>query len=116
MSEEVKAPEFITFADLNKVDIRVGHILAAEAVPKSELLKLQVDLGEPEPRQVLARIAKSYAPDLLLDRSAAFVVNLAPRMMKELMSSAMILAAPDVTGQAVVVFLPGFIKPGTRLG
>ena len=115
MSQELPTPGTITFDDFVKVDIRAGIILAAEAVPKSELLKLQVDFGDIGIRQVLARISKSYEPTSLISLTAAFVVNLAPRTMKGLESNGMILAAEHDTGVAIVV-LPGTVRPGTRLG
>jgi len=104
-----------TFDDFMKVDIRAGRITAAEAVPKSELLKLQVDFGELGTRQVLARISRSYEPSTLVDMTAAFVVNLPPRTMKGLESNGMILAA-EIDGGVQVALLPGTVRPGTRLG
>lgn len=115
MSETSTTPTTITFDDFNKVDIRAGRITAAERVPKSELLQLQVDFGDLGTRQVLARIGKDHEPDHIVEMTAAFVVNLAPREMKGRTSNGMVLAGAHDTGVAVI-FLPGIIKPGTRLG
>ncbi|HYE64619.1 MAG TPA: methionine--tRNA ligase, partial [Pyrinomonadaceae bacterium] len=55
--------------DFAKVDLRVGEVLTAERVPKSDkLLRLTVDLGEKEPRQILAGIAEHYEPEQLTRR------------------------------------------------
>ena len=122
MSTDTVPPLTITYDDFVKVDIRAGRINSAEAVPKSQLLKLMVNFGEADDRQVLARISKSYAPEELVGLTAAFVVNLPPREMKGLVSDGMILAAEiEDTGnptdhRVAVVFLPGTVKPGTRLG
>ena len=118
MSEEDKTSDVISYDDFVKVDIRAGRITAAEAVPKSELLKLQVDFGSLGFRQILARIGKSYEPEKLVELTAAFVVNLAPREMKGLSSHGMVLAAEqvDTDHRVAIVLLPGTIKPGTRLG
>ena len=113
--QEIQTPATITIDDLVKVDIRAGRIKAAEAVPKSELLKLQVDFGELGTRQVLARIGKHYTPESLIETTAAFVVNLPPREMKGQTSNGMILAAAHDDGVAVVT-LPAIVKPGTVIG
>lgn len=85
----------ITIDDFLKVEMKVGEILSVETIPESEkLLKLSVDFGEENPRQVLSGISKFF-PDghVLVGKRCAFVTNLAPRMMMGLESQAMILAA-----------------------
>lgn len=85
---------FITIDDFAKVDLRVGQILAADRIEGADkLLKLSVDLGETEPRQVLAGIALHYAPEALVGRKIVVVANLKPRKMRGLVSHGMILAA-----------------------
>lgn len=112
----------IPFDDFKKVDIRAGRITSAERVPKSEkLLKLIVNFGELGNRQILAGIGKSYEPEAVLDKTATFVVNLAPRKMMGLESHGMILAAETAPiepfGNTVkVVFLSDLVPPGSRLG
>ncbi len=57
----------ITIDDFKKVELKVGKVLSAEAVEGSEkLLKLRIDVGEAEPRQVLSGIAKWYPPENLI--------------------------------------------------
>lgn len=107
--------EVITFEDFMKVDIRAGRIDAAEAIPRSELLKLQVDLGELGTRQVLARIAKTHAPETLINLTTLFVVNLQSREMKGQVSNGMVLVAPHAMG-ITLISLSGTVRPGTRLG
>src|SRR5690606_6961777 len=70
--------EYDTFAAL---DLRVGRILEAERVPKSnKLLKLQVEIGHPEgPRQIVAGIGRAYEPEALIGRRCVVLTNLAPR-------------------------------------
>jgi len=68
-------PELIGIEDFGKVQLRVGRIVAAERVEKSDkLVKLQVDIGT-ETRQVVAGIGKQYAPEQLLDKSIVIVVT-----------------------------------------
>ncbi len=86
--------EIISIDDFKKVEIRVGEILSAEKIEKSDkLLKLRVNFGEFGERQVLSGIAAYYPePSVLVGKRVPFVTNLAPRMMMGLESQAMILA------------------------
>lgn len=74
--------------------MKVGQIVTAEPVEKSEkLLRLTVDFGEENHRQVISGIAKSYKPEDIIGKQFVFVVNLEPRSIMGLESQAMILAA-----------------------
>jgi methionyl-tRNA synthetase len=105
----------ISIDDFAKVDLRVGLVKAAEKVKGADkLLRLEVDLGT-EIRQVVAGIAESYAPELLIGRKVVIVANLAPRKLRGLESNGMIVAASPEGGKAV---LAGFLEDvplGTRL-
>src|SRR5687767_15048685 len=84
----------ITIDDFSKLEFRVGKVMSAESIEGSDkLLKLMVDLGEDQPRQVLSGIAKWYQPEDLINNSFIFISNLEPRMMMGLESQGMILAA-----------------------
>jgi len=86
-----KAP--IDFEDFQKIDLRVGTVLAVEAVPKADkLLLVTVDLGEAEPRQVVAGIAEFWKPEDLTGRQVVLVANLKPRKLRGVVSQGMILA------------------------
>ncbi len=86
--------KFIDFEDFTKVELRVGEVLEAENVPKSDkLLKLKVDLGEENPRQILAGIARDYEPASLVGKKIVVVANLKPRKMMGLESQGMVCAA-----------------------
>ena len=83
----------ITIEDFKKVEIRVGKIISAESVEGSEkLLKLFVDFGETEKRQVISGIAKYISPKELTGTICAFVTNLEPREIMGMKSEAMIMA------------------------
>ena len=112
---QVSAPA-INFDDFLKVKMAVGKILSAEKLEKSpKLLKLSVDFGEANPRQVLSGIAKTFAPEDLIGKSFAFVINLEPRQIMGMESQAMILAASDEQG--LVLFSPTRdIASGSNLG
>ena len=86
--------EYITIDDFAKVEIKVGLILGAEIIEESEkLLKLSVDFGEENPRQVLSGIRTYMALDELVGRKYLFVTNLKPRTMMGMESQAMILGS-----------------------
>ncbi|HSM51866.1 MAG TPA: methionine--tRNA ligase, partial [Thermoanaerobaculia bacterium] len=88
------ASDRIGIQQFTSVELRVGRVVTCEAVPKSEkLLKMQVDLGEPALRQVLAGIAKAYGPEELVGTEVVVVANLEPAKLMRLESQGMVLAA-----------------------
>lgn len=103
MTVAPEAPATITIDELSKVDLRVGVVLAAERVPKSDkLLKMQVDLGEGQPRQILAGIGKTYTPDEMIGKLVTVVANLPPRKMMGHESQGMVLAAGEPENLALL--------------
>ncbi len=91
----------ISIEDFKKVDIVVGEILSAEKVPETDkLLKLSVDLGESQPRQIVSGISL-YFPDcsVLVGKKCMFVANLEPRMIRGFESQGMILAVSSADGK-----------------
>ena len=86
-----------------ETSLKVGTVVAAEEVPKSKkLLKLQVDLGEDAPRQVVAGIKEFYAPDDLINTQVCVVANLKPAKLMGMMSEGMLLAAKDEEGLCLI--------------
>jgi methionyl-tRNA synthetase len=70
----------VAYDDFAKIDLRVGVVKTCEKVPrKDKLLRLTVDLGEPEPRTIVAGLALSFTPEQLVGRKVIVVANLAPR-------------------------------------
>jgi methionyl-tRNA synthetase len=105
----------ISIDDFAKVELRVGEVKAAEKVKGADkLLRLEVDLGT-EVRQVVAGIAESYAPELLIGRKVVIVVNLAPRKLRGLESNGMIVAASPEGGKPVLAGFLEDVPVGTRL-
>ena len=116
-TEAAELPEgLIAFEDFAKVELKLAKVLVAERVPKSDrLLRLEVECGEEEPRQILAGIAAHYAPEALVGRSIVIVANLAPRKMMGLESQGMVLAASDADGLSVLG-VDKAIAPGSKVG
>jgi methionyl-tRNA synthetase len=101
-----------TFA---QVDLRVGQIQVAERVPHADkLLRLEVDLAEAAPRQILAGIAEWYEPASLIGRKIIVVSNLQPRKLRGLESQGMLLAA-DAEGKPMLASVPEGTPNGARL-
>jgi methionyl-tRNA synthetase len=114
LKPEGTAPELIGIEDFMKVDLRVGKIVSAEHVEKSEkLVKLKVDIGT-ETRQVVAGIGKSYTPEDLMGKTIVIVTNLKPAKLMGVESQGMLLAANSGDALAVVTF-DREIKPGSRV-
>jgi methionyl-tRNA synthetase len=109
------ATAHITYDDFAKLELRVGKVLSAVAVPKKDkLLHLQVDLGEAKPRSIVAGIALAFKPDELVGKQVIVVANLAPRKLAGLVSEGMILAA----GAEQILGLSAIdrdVPPGTRV-
>lgn len=94
MSEVAELPANITYDDFAKVALRVGIVVAAEKHPNADrLLVLQVDIGEAQPRQIVAGIAKVYDPEVLVGKRIIVVANLAPAKLRGVESQGMLLAA-----------------------
>jgi methionyl-tRNA synthetase len=106
----------IGYDDFAKVELRVGQVKAAEPVPKADkLLKLAVDVGEPEVRTIVAGIAQAYPdPQQLVGKRIVVVANLAPRPLRGITSQGMLLAAGEPPDLQVVTVGEG-IAPGTRV-
>ncbi len=103
----------ITYADFEKVDIRVGRITRAEPFPEARkpAYKLWVDFGpEIGVKRSSAQITKHYAPEELVGRQVLAVVNFPPRQSGPVMSEVLVLGVPDDEG-AVVLIGPGHEVP-----
>ena len=93
----------VTFDEFSKMDIRVGTILEAERVPKTDkLLKLKVDTGI-DIRTIVSGIALFYNPENIVGTKIVMLVNLAPRMIKGIESKGMILMAENSKGELSMV-------------
>jgi methionyl-tRNA synthetase len=106
----------IPIDDFAKVDLRVGKVLTAEPVKgANKLLKLTVDIAEPEPRTLVAGIAEAYTPEQLIGRKVVIVANLEPRKLRGIPSNGMIVAASVEGGKPVLAGFHEDIPVGARL-
>ena len=107
-NEDESMSDLVTIDQFDEFVIKIGEVKEAEKIEKSDkLLKLQVDIGEEKPRQIVAGLAKFYSPEDLVGRKVCVVANLKPAKLFGTLSEGMILAtgasgallSPDETGK-----------------
>jgi len=91
-SETAAPPEQISYDEFMRADLRTARVLAAERVAGADkLLRLEIEVGA-ERRQIVAGIARHYAPEALIGRTIVIVANLAPARIRGIESRGMLLA------------------------
>ena len=99
----IPAKASTSFDDFSKMDIRIGTILTAERVPKTDkLLKLTIDTGIDQ-RTVVSGIAAYYKPEDIIGQQVSILVNLEPRKIKGIESQGMILMAENANRELAFV-------------
>lgn len=112
--KEDKAPQ-ITFDDFSKVELRAVKVLVCEPIKRAKkLLKLIVDDGSAENRQIVSGISQWYKPEDLIGKTVVIVANLKPAKLCGEMSNGMLLAADTADGGVQVLFADD-LEPGMRL-
>lgn len=107
--------EKINYDTFSKIEVKIGTVLDAEIVADADrLLKLRVDLGEAEPRQIVSGIREYVAPEDVINKQFPFVTNLEPRTVKGLESNGMIFAGGDKETFTLLSPLND-VPPGTKL-
>ncbi|MCP4748238.1 MAG: methionine--tRNA ligase [Desulfobacteraceae bacterium] len=105
----------ISIEDFARIDLRVAKIIKAEAIARAKkLLKLHVDIGEVEPRIIVAGIAGSYTPEQLTGRQVIIVANLKSAKLMGVLSKGMMLAAGNGE-KSVTLTLDETLPPGTQV-
>ena len=108
--------EEISFAEFQKLDLRIGKIIEATQVPESKkLIKILVDFGS-EKRQAVAGLLKYYKPEEMVGKKCVFLLNLQRRMLAGIESQCMVLAAEDEAGNVVVLQPEKDIIEGSKIG
>ena len=106
----------VSFEDFQKLDIRVGTVLACERVPKmKKLLKFRIADGLQD-RTIISGISQWYEPEQLVGRQVLFIANLAPREFKNgLVSEGMILSAENYDGNIALTTTVSEVAPGSKI-
>jgi len=103
----------VNISEFGKIELKVAKVTACEPVPKSDkLLRLELDDGSGETRQVVSGIHMWYKPDDLTGRKIIIVANLKPAKLRGVESNGMILAA-DIGEDARVIFVDDDIPCGS---
>ncbi|WP_298214735.1 tRNA-binding protein [Acidocella sp.] len=113
-----EAPPPIEFSQFLALDIRAGTVVGAEPYPEARkpALKLSIDFGpEIGVKRSSAQITRHYAPETLLGRQVAAVVNLPPRQIGRFISEVLTLGFPDEAGEVVLIQPERPVPNGARL-
>ena len=108
----------ITWADFERVDMRVGVVVDAQLFPEARqpALKLWIDFGPLGVKRSSAQITDRYAPAELVGRRVVGVVNFPPKQIGPFVSEVLVLGAYDEQGH-VILLRPDFdTPPGSRIG
>jgi tRNA-binding protein len=108
----------ITYADFERVEVRVGRITRAEPFPEARkpAIRLWVDFGEEiGVKRSSAQITKYYTPESIVGRQVLAVVNFPPRQIGPVMSEVLVLGVPDSEGAVVLIGPDQEVPPGGRL-
>ena len=106
----------IEIGDFQKVNLRVAQIKACEPVPKADkLLRLTLDDGTAEGRQVVSGIAPWYKPEDLIGKKIVIVANLKPAKLRGVLSQGMILAADAGANDVKVLFVDDSVPAGSKV-
>lgn len=118
MAEARASPDRVTYETFAALDIRVGTVVEAEPFPEARkpALKLTIDFGaEVGLKRSSAQVTRHYAPEALVGRQVAAVVNFPPRQIGPFMSEVLTLGFPDAAGEVVLVGPERAVPNGGRL-
>jgi methionyl-tRNA synthetase len=112
--EKAEGQNLITIGDFARVELKIGKVLSAERVKKSDkLIKLQVNTGEE--RQIVAGIGKTYTPEDLVGKKIVVVTNLQPAKLMGVESNGMVLAATGPDGVPVILMPEKDVEEGAKI-
>ena len=108
----------IGWEDFEKVEVRVGRVVAAEPFPEARkpAIKLTVDFGpEVGEKKTSAQLTTHYEPEELLERQVVAVVNFPPKRIAGFKSEVLVLGVPDADGEVVLLSPDKEVPEGGRM-
>lgn len=112
--KKAEGQNLITIGDFARVELKIGKVLSAERVKKSDkLIQLQVNTGEE--RQIVAGIGKAYSPEDLIGKKIVVATNLQPAKLMGVESHGMILAATGSDGVPVILIPEKDVEEGAKI-
>lgn len=107
----------ITFEDFNKLDIRIGTVLKAKPFPEARkpAIKLEIDFGEMGVKRSSAQITKRYAPQQLIGRQVAAVVNFPPMRIAGFKSEVLVIGGVPEDGDVILLKPDEPVENGTKI-
>jgi methionyl-tRNA synthetase len=113
---EAQADDLLSIDEFARIRLVIGVILEAEQIPKSKkLIRMKVDIGEAEPRPLVAGIAEVYQAQDLVGRRIVVVANLKPAKLMGVESRGMLLAATDTQGKPHLLAPDSEVAPGATV-
>ena len=108
----------ITWADFERVDMRVGVVVDVQPFPEAKrpALKLWIDFGPLGVKQSSAQITERYAAGDLIGRRVVAVVNFPPKQIGPFVSEVLVLGAYDEAGQVILLRLDFDVTAGSKIG
>jgi tRNA-binding protein len=108
----------ISYDDFARVDVRIGTVLSARTNPgvRKPAYVLEIDFGpEIGRRKASAQVTELYAPEQLISRQVAAVVNFPPKQIARTISEVLVLGFPDVESRVVLINVDHPVPNGARM-
>lgn len=108
----------ISWADFEKVDMRVGVVVDAQAFPEARrpAYKLTIDFGPLGTKRSSAQITDHYRPADLVGRRVVAVVNFPPKQIGPFVSEVLVLGAYNEAGEVILLHPDHDVTPGSKIG
>ena len=108
----------LTWAEFEKVDMRVGVVLDAQPFPEARrpAIKLTIDFGPLGTRRSSAQITEHYRPETLIGRRVIAVVNFPPKQIGTFVSEVLVLGAYDDKDDVILLRPDTEVGPGAKIG